>query len=165
MKGSCPGLIRWMKFNLVGLIGIGVQLLLLFVLKTILGLNYLVATALAVEAAVLHNFLWHEAFTWSDRKVRDRIVRFIKFNLTTGIFSIAGNLVFTRLLVEIGVDYLAANGMSIVLCSIINFFLTDRLVFRLSSGQTFPGLRNQVLKPRVFEKINTTLKRRSSTVA
>ena len=40
------------------------QLLILLVLKTGLGFNYLVATALAVEGAVVHNFLWHERFTW-----------------------------------------------------------------------------------------------------
>ena len=59
--------IRWLKFNLVGGIGIAVQLLALVLLKTGLHLNYLVATALAVETAVIHNFLWHERFTWADR--------------------------------------------------------------------------------------------------
>ena len=26
--------------------------------------NYMAATALAVEPAVLHNFVWHEMYTW-----------------------------------------------------------------------------------------------------
>ena len=47
--------------------GIAVQLLMLVVLKAGLHLHYLVATALAVETAVIHNFLWHERFTWADR--------------------------------------------------------------------------------------------------
>ena len=58
---------RWLKFNLVGGMGIAVQLLMLVVLKSGLHIHYLVATALAVEAAVVHNFLWHERFTWADR--------------------------------------------------------------------------------------------------
>jgi putative flippase GtrA len=66
-------LIRWGKFNLVGAIGIGVQVAALFLLKTVLHLQYLVATAIAVEAAVLHNFVWHERFTWVDRISLDRI--------------------------------------------------------------------------------------------
>ena len=61
---------RWIKFNLVGGMGIVVQVLVLLVLKTGLHLHYLVATALAVEAAVIHNFLWHERFTWADRAGR-----------------------------------------------------------------------------------------------
>ena len=40
--------LRWLKFNLVGGIGIAVQLLILTVLKAGLDLNYLVATALPV---------------------------------------------------------------------------------------------------------------------
>jgi putative flippase GtrA len=80
---------RWLKFNLVGGIGIAVQLLALVLLKAVLQVNYLVVTALAVETAVIHNFLWHERFTWADR-TGTGFSRFLKFNLTTGLFSIAG---------------------------------------------------------------------------
>jgi putative flippase GtrA len=126
------GLIRWLKFNAVGAIGIGVQLAVLPLLKSGLGLDYLLATALAVEAAVLHNFFWHERFTWADRPTKDRLKRLLKFNLTTGLFSIAGNVTFTGFLVSAGVGYLPANAVSIALCSIINFALNDRLVFEVS---------------------------------
>ena len=53
------GFLRWCKFNFVGGIGIVVQFGVLFLLKGVLHFNYLVATATAVEAAVLHNFVWH----------------------------------------------------------------------------------------------------------
>lgn len=129
LKRSPSGLVRWLKFNAVGAIGIGVQLAVLTALKSGLGLNYLLATALAVEATVLHNFLWHERFTWADRPAADRLKRLLKFNLTTGLFSIGGNIVFTKLLVNAGVGYLPADATSIALCSIINFALNDRLVF------------------------------------
>jgi putative flippase GtrA len=52
--------IRWMKFNVVGGIGIGVQWAVLLYLNSGFHLSYLWATALAVEAAVVHNFFWHE---------------------------------------------------------------------------------------------------------
>jgi putative flippase GtrA len=128
-KNSPSGLVRWLKFNAVGAIGIAVQLAALTLLKSGLGLNYLLATALAVEVTVLHNFFWHERFTWSDRPTTDRLKRLLKFNLTTGLFSIAGNVAFTHLLVSTGIAYLPANAISIALCSIINFALNDRLVF------------------------------------
>ena len=123
------GFVRWMKFNAVGAIGIAVQLAALALLTSTLKINYLLATGLAVEAAVLHNFIWHEHFTWADRKLPNRLARLLKFNLTTGVFSIAGNLAFTKVLSDVGVNYLAANVISIALCSIINFFLNDRIVF------------------------------------
>lgn len=126
--------LRWLKFNLVGGIGIGVQLLILVVLKTGLGLNYLVATALAVECTVVHNFLWHERFTWPDRlpggRGADSWSRFLKFNLTTGMLSIAGNLVFMKVLAGLGhMNYLLANGITIAACSILNFLVNDGFVF------------------------------------
>src|SRR5580765_5706249 len=101
-------LVRWLKFNLVGGIGIGVQLAALAVFRSLLHLDYLVATALAVETAVIHNFLWHERFTWADRS-RAGFTRFLKFNLTTGLFSIGGNLLLMKLLVDFGhMNYLPA---------------------------------------------------------
>ena len=44
--------LRWLKFNLVGGMGIAMQLFVLAVLKTAFRFNYLVATAAAVEAAL-----------------------------------------------------------------------------------------------------------------
>ena len=73
-------MIRWFKFNLVGGIGIGVQLAALATLKSGLHLNYLLATTLAVETAVIHNFFWHERFTWIDRPSENKMLDFFKFN-------------------------------------------------------------------------------------
>jgi putative flippase GtrA len=121
--------LRWLKFNLVGGIGIVVQLLVLFFLKTGFGLNYLIATGLAVEGAVVHNFLWHERFTWPGR-ASGVWTRFLKFNLTAGAFSIAGNLIMMSLLVSLGrLNYLLANAISIAACSVLNFLVSDRFVF------------------------------------
>jgi putative flippase GtrA len=129
MTVARPLWLRWLKFNAVGAIGICVQLGVLALLSSGLGLNYLIATAVAVEIAVLHNFLWHERFTWSDRCAHSRLARLLKFNFTTGSFSLLGNVIFTKLLADAGCGYVFANATAIVLCSIINFMLNDRLVF------------------------------------
>ena len=125
---------RWLKFNLVGAIGIVVQLLVLWTLNSVLKLDYLVATALAVEAAVLHNFLWHERFTWADRASvtrRQAVGRLLRFNLTTGLVSILGNLLLMRLLVgQTHLPALPANLVSIAACSLANFLASEYIVFR-----------------------------------
>ncbi len=122
--------VRWLKFNAVGGIGIVVQLVVLAVLKSGLKLDYLLATGLAVEAAVIHNFLWHERFTWADRLTESSWTRFVKFNLTTGLFSIVGNLVLMKALVGWAeVNYMVANGITIAACSLVNFVVSDRVVF------------------------------------
>lgn len=122
--------VRWLKFNFVGGIGIAVQLVVLAALKSGLHLDYLVATGLAVEAAVIHNFLWHERFTWADRAAGAGLLRFLKFNVTTGAFSILGNLVTMKLLVGVErLNYLLANMITIVACSVVNFVVSDSFVF------------------------------------
>jgi len=125
---------RWLKFNLVGAIGIVVQLAVLGILNGVLGLDYLPATALAVEAAVLHNFLWHERFTWADRASvtrRQALGRLVRFNLTTGAVSILGNLLLMRLLVgQAHLPALPASLASIAACSLANFLASEYIVFR-----------------------------------
>jgi putative flippase GtrA len=122
---------RWLKFNAVGGIGIAVQLLVLTALKTGFHFNYLPATAVAVEAAVVHNFLWHEKFTWADRAEGNGFLRFLKFNLTAGLVSIAGNVLLMKLLVGIlATRFLIANVSAIAICSVFNFAMSDRFVFR-----------------------------------
>lgn len=127
---------RWLKFNLVGGMGIAVQLLMLVVLKSGLHIHYMVATAVAVETAVVHNFLWHERFTWADRSGTG-VARFCRFNLTTGLFSIAGNLVLMKLLVGVGrVNYLLASGITIAACSVVNFVVSNGFVFAADRTET-----------------------------
>jgi len=125
--------LRWIKFNAVGGIGIGVQLAALAVFRSLLKLDYLLATGLAVEIAVIHNFLWHERYTWKDRPATrpvQSLLRLAKFNASNGAVSIVGNLLLMRLLVgELKFNYVASNVIAIVVCSLVNFLLGDRLVF------------------------------------
>jgi putative flippase GtrA len=135
---------RWWKFNAVGAVGIVVQLIALALFKSVLRLDYLPATALAVEAAVVHNFVWHERFTWADRARGGSLVRLAKFNLTTGMLSIVGNLVLMKWLVEsCGMKYLVANCLSIAACSVANFLVSDLAVFRNSERLTSAASPNQ----------------------
>jgi len=123
---------RWLIFNAVGAMGFTVQLLLLWVLASRAGLNYLAATVVAVEVAIVHNFIWHSWWTWSDRAAgaRQIMARLAMFNLTTGMVSVAGNLAVTAILVGLfGVHYLAANVIAIAACSGANFVLSHRVVF------------------------------------
>ena len=136
-------LLRWCKFNLVGGMGIVVQFAALFLLKRVLHFDYLAATAIAVEAAVVHNFVWHEQFTWADRTTSDRtisdrgiswrgsLLRLLRFNLTTGAVSILGNLALMKVMVGQGhMNYLLANAIAIILCSLANFAVSEAWVFQ-----------------------------------
>lgn len=125
--------LRWLKFNAVGALGVGVQLAILFALRGGFHLNYLLATTLAVEAAVVHNFLWHERYTWADRvqpSWRRSLPRLLRFNLSNGAVSIIGNLALMKLMVDVGrMNYIVADCVAIALCSLANFLVSEQWVF------------------------------------
>ena len=125
---------RWVKFNGVGALGVGVQLAVLGWLVRGVELHYLWATACAVEAAVLHNFCWHERWTWRDRPSRTAgglATRLARFHLLNGAISLGGNLLLMRALTGVmHLDPLAANIFAILACSLLTFGASEWLVFR-----------------------------------
>ena len=122
-------MIRWAKFNAVGAIGVAVQLSVLATLIQ-LGTHYLLATALAVEAAVLQNYYWHTRWTWKGREGS-----LWRFHLANGLLSLISNLVWMRMFTGwLGIPPLPANLMAIALTSTANFLLGDRWVFARKSA-------------------------------
>lgn len=126
-------LLRWLKFNAVGALGVSVQLGTLALLVSGLQVDYLVATALAVESAVMHNFIWHEYFTWRDRTRKAHsgsLRRMLSFHASNGMVSLFGNLLLMRMLVGIArMPYVAANMLAIAICGLVNFLLAELVVF------------------------------------
>ena len=121
---------RWAKFSAVGATGILVQAATLAVCLRVFDLHYLAATALAVEASVLHNFVWHRRWTWRDRRQARGLGLLLRFNLTSGLLSLGGNLLLMLVLVGgMKLNAILANFITIAICSLINFTLADRFVF------------------------------------
>lgn len=124
---------RWVAFNLVGLLGLGVQLATLAGLREAVGLGLPLATGLAVEAAILHNFWWHARWTWRDRDhgAAGHWRRLARFNLASGALAITGNIVCTSVLVRaFGVHYAIASVIAVASCSVTGYLVTEHLVFR-----------------------------------
>jgi putative flippase GtrA len=142
---------HFIRFNVVGILGFAVQTGVLVVLTHYpYQSGYLLATAAAVEIAVLHNFIWHQRWTWRDRPsatIAETFGRLVKFNITNGAVSIGGNLLFMSLLVgRLRLPIAGANAMSVAACSICNFFLADRIAFwstAASKARRRFGFRNQ----------------------
>ena len=136
-------LARWARFNLVGLIGVAVQLVALMVLNRLTRGRYLFATAAAVETALLHNFIWHVRYTWRDRPGPSPLRRLVGFQLSNGLVSLAGNLVAMPLLVRsTHLPVLAANFIAILCCSTLNFVLGDNWIFRSPFSSADAGLQS-----------------------
>lgn len=127
---------RFVKFNSVGVAGFAVQIAVLGVLLHA-GVHYLAATVFAVESAILHNFFWHERWTWRDRPVdgRGRLHRLWRFHALNGMVSLVGNVLLMRLLVgTMGLPAIPANLLAVIACSLVNYVASDRVVFARESN-------------------------------
>jgi len=83
---------------------------------------------------------------------RKSLPRLLRFNLTTGGVSLASNLVMMKVLAGLcHLNYLAANGVSIALCSSLNFLVSEEWVFEGGARNCAPhlplGTNNSILEP------------------
>jgi dolichol-phosphate mannosyltransferase len=127
---------RFGRFSAVGLMGAAIQLLLLYFATKEIGLPSVAATPVAAEIALLHNFVWHERFTWRGRGVLrvtgpGRIAaRLWRFHIASGLISLGGNTMAMYFLVQrLEVPAMPAAVAAMVLCSVANFLATDRWVY------------------------------------
>jgi putative flippase GtrA len=122
-----------MKFYLVGGTGIVVQVAVLWLLTRI-GVHYLLATGLAVESAILNNYIWHVRWTWRDREDATGFGSLLRFHFVNGSISLLSNLVLMRTFTGwLGLPVVGANLIAIALTSVLNYLLGDRWVFARAS--------------------------------
>ena len=122
---------RWLKFNAVGVGGAVVQLCTLWMLQHFTSISYLFAIVLAVEVAILHNFVWHEVWTWRGISGAGRWTRLWRFHAATGSISIVSNVVLTAAFKNsLAIPLLAANVMAVGVTAILNFAVAEAWVFQ-----------------------------------
>jgi dolichol-phosphate mannosyltransferase len=130
---------RFIRFGLVGLSGVFVDMALLYLLSdpTTLGWSLTRSKIIAAEFAIMNNFLWNDRWTFADialsqRGWRQRLKRLLKFN----IICLAGlvlnvlvlNLVFNFLLA----NRYVANAIAIATATIWNFWADLKLSWRVT---------------------------------
>lgn len=77
---------RFLRFGVVGFSGLFVDIVVFYLLRELIGLPLYPSTALSIEAAIINNFLWNDAWTFADLAQQQkgwpaRFGRFYKFNL------------------------------------------------------------------------------------
>lgn len=105
---------RFVRFGLVGLTGVIVNFVVLTALAEAAGLHYLIATALATEAAILTNFTLNDRWTFRDVQVHSHwIQRAWKYNL----FALGGLMISVVVMAVLtslfSLHYLFANVFAI----------------------------------------------------
>ena len=116
---ACATFTRLSKFLVVGVTGMLVNSLALFLLFQWVHLPLVIASVLSTEMAIVNNFCWNDRWTFGRTQLS--IKRFAKFNLV----SLAGLVITTctlwLLAGHLGVYYLAANLLGIALATAWNF--------------------------------------------
>jgi dolichol-phosphate mannosyltransferase len=130
---------KFLRFGLVGLSGVVVDMVILYLLHSTLGLPLTRSKIVAAEVAILNNFVWNDAWTFAEVSQQQkgwsaRLKRFVKFNLiclaglVLNVLVLNGiyNLVFGQRW-----PYLA-NLLAIAIVTFWNFWLNLKLSWRVT---------------------------------
>ena len=116
--------VKIVRFGLVGLSGIFVNMGLLYALTEIAGIYYLVSAAIAIELSIVNNFIWNDVWTFKsagDLRFERKVQRFASFQAVS-VGGLAINMVVLYLLADIaGVYYLVANLAGILIAFAWNY--------------------------------------------
>lgn len=121
---------RFVKWSVVGVIGAVVDYSILIGLVELLGLYALIAQAISFTCAVVNNYILNRTWTFGDIKHKGPAVQFTQFF----IVSVAGlgtrSLIFYFLFEVLGLWYIYATAMAIIVVLIWNFFANLVWTFR-----------------------------------
>ncbi|MBR8837202.1 MAG: glycosyltransferase [Stigonema ocellatum SAG 48.90 = DSM 106950] len=130
---------RFIRFGLVGLSGVFVDMAVLYLLSdpTTLALPLTRSKIVAGEIAIFNNFLWNDAWTFADvamrqQEWRQRLKRFLKFNM----ICLAG-LVLNLLVLNLVFNFIIANPyianlIAIAFATIWNFWVNLKLSWQVT---------------------------------
>jgi dolichol-phosphate mannosyltransferase len=122
---------RIIKFALVGLSGILVNMGFLYLLSELLHIYYLIASIIAIEISIISNFFLNDLWTWSDRKKKKLFNRLYQYHISVGLTAIFVNWLLLFILTEVfGIYYLISNLIGIGCGTLFNYILNDVWTFK-----------------------------------
>lgn len=133
------------RYAVVGLSGVGVNVLCFIFLRDWVQLELALSSVIAVETSIVNNFIWND--TWTFRKISSRqrgwhirFRRFYKFNLIC-LFGLILNVLVVNILVRyMETDEKIAMLVAVVLVTVWNYLLNLQLSWR--DGELHPGSCN-----------------------
>jgi dolichol-phosphate mannosyltransferase len=140
LRGSRLPLARLLRFALVGLSGLAVDMGLLYLLSDPrqLGWGLTRSKLVAAEVAIVNNFVWNDLWTFRDLAraqpgLRQALRRFAKFNAICSM-GLAFNVLLLNLMYNgLHLDRYVANAVAVGVVTLWNFWLNLELRWRASS--------------------------------
>ncbi len=122
---------RILKFAVVGLSGVIVNMGLLYLLTRFGGLYYIVSSVIAIEVSILTNFVLNDIWTWKDREKKSYWKRMLQYHISVGITAVLANWLLLIFFTEaVGLHYMLANLIGISVGMLFNYTLNDLWTFR-----------------------------------
>jgi dolichol-phosphate mannosyltransferase len=124
---------RLAKFGLVGTWGFVVNMSILWFLTEMGGLYYLLSSIVAVEIALINNYVLNDLWTWHDRGKsgkREYLKRMLKYHITASAAMLTNISILWFFTELVGIYYLTSNIFGILCGAALNFFVNDRWTFR-----------------------------------
>ncbi len=116
--------IRFMKFAIVGGVGLFLNTLILYLLTTyVFGERlYMVSAAISLEASLINNFMFNEYWTFRDRaRGKGFFYRMVKFH-GSRLLGAGTSILVLYLLTDIGgIYYLVSNLFAVVVGTVVNY--------------------------------------------
>ena len=94
-----------------------------------LKLPVLLASPIAIEASILNNFAWNDLWTFKDRRTGKVTARCMSFHGAVLLGALT-NYVTLLALAWLGLHYLIANLIGILLSFIVNYLFSETCVWR-----------------------------------
>ena len=121
----------FMKYSLVGVSGVFVNLGLYFLLTRYYEISELVAPLIAIESALISNFILNNFWTFGKRITQSRIrVKFVKFHLVSGFSALINYSAFLTLFLVFGLYDILANLIGIGLAAIVNYLINSNWTWK-----------------------------------
>jgi dolichol-phosphate mannosyltransferase len=117
----------------VGLSGIIVNTGFLWLLHKHYGITIIIASPLAISAAIFNNFTWNNFFTWADRQHKFQnsyFHRLWKYYFSTSLGAVINYGTLILLVYLFDINSMLGNLIGIFMGMISNFILSDKWVFK-----------------------------------
>ncbi len=121
--------LRLIKYLIVGAVGTAVNLGALYLLRYMLSVEHFIASAAAIEASIISNFVLHEHWTFRDRRAGKWVFRLVKFHGSTLAAVVVQYITSQALHYGLGVESVLAQLTGIVIGFAVNYALSNRYVW------------------------------------
>ncbi len=121
----------FIKYSLVGISGVFVNLGLYTLLTRYYEVSELVAPLISIETALISNFILNNFWTFGKRTTHSRIrIKFLKFHLASGFSALINYSVFLALFLVFQLHDILANLIGIALAAIVNYLINSNWTWK-----------------------------------